>query len=111
MPAAASGEMLKVVSLSTSRLSDADLDAMLRYLRGDQPPEPVAVPVASGDTEAEAAARGHYLALCAGCHGPDGSPAGCAVATAASDHRSMSSSSVACATTLRVRDRARAGSA
>jgi mono/diheme cytochrome c family protein len=72
IPAAASGEMLKVVSLSTSRLSDTDLDAMLRYLQGDQPPEPVAVPVASGDIEAGTAARRHYLALCAGCHGPDG---------------------------------------
>ena len=68
-PAAASGEMLKVVRLSTSQLSDTDLDAMLRYLRGDEPPEPVALPVASGDN---ATARRHYVALCAGCHGPDG---------------------------------------
>ncbi len=74
-PAAASGEMLTVVRLSTSGLSDDDLDAMLSYLLGDQPPVVVAAPTAKTGPGAEGsneAARDHYLALCAGCHGPDG---------------------------------------
>jgi mono/diheme cytochrome c family protein len=84
-PAAASGEMLTVVKFSTSQLSDADIDAMLSYLLGDQP-SAVAAAVAtaqSGEAAAEngaaattnaagEASRRHYLALCAGCHGADG---------------------------------------
>ena len=71
-PAAASGEMLTVVRLSTSQLSDTDVDAMLSYLRGDQPPETAAAPVAIARTDSDESARGHYLALCAGCHGSEG---------------------------------------
>lgn len=84
-PAAASGEMLTVVRLSTSQLDAADFDAMLSYLLGDQPSaEAAAVATTqSGGTAAESgtatttnaaseASRRHYLALCAGCHGPDG---------------------------------------
>jgi mono/diheme cytochrome c family protein len=84
-PAAASGDMLTVVKLSSSQLSDADIDAMLSYLLGGEPSaEAAAVATAqSGGAAAEndaaatrnaasEAPRRHYLALCAGCHGPDG---------------------------------------
>jgi mono/diheme cytochrome c family protein len=84
-PAAASGDMLTVVKFSTSQLSDADIDAMISYLLGDQPSAVAAAdataPSGEAATENGAAAttnaaseapRRHYLALCAGCHGPDG---------------------------------------
>lgn len=68
--AVASDEMLTVVNLSTSKLTPQDLDAVIQYLLGDQPPAPQAVPaVASID---DSPARQTYLTLCSGCHGPDG---------------------------------------
>jgi len=69
-PAVASDEMLKVVSLSTSRLNAADLDAMTIYLLGDAPPAPGTLADASGGPDG--AAQRHYFNLCAGCHGRDG---------------------------------------
>jgi mono/diheme cytochrome c family protein len=71
-PAAASGEMLTVVRLSTSQLSKPDLEAMQSYLLGDQPPTIAAAAGAAPATGDDDPARRHYLALCAGCHGPDG---------------------------------------
>jgi mono/diheme cytochrome c family protein len=85
-PAAASGEMLTVVQLSTSELNEADLVAMTTYLLGDEAASAEAAALADAErdgawlergvaavTTAESEApRRHYLALCAGCHGPDG---------------------------------------
>ncbi|UTA55486.1 cytochrome c [Lysobacter soli] len=68
--AVASDEMLMVVGLSTSRLSDQDLAAMTTYLLGDTPPAPktIAMNAAIG----EGPAQRSYFNLCAGCHGKDG---------------------------------------
>lgn len=71
--AVASDEMLKVVNLSTSRLSEGDVGAIAIYLLGDQPAAPAALAAtnaAAGDDGAPAQSR--YFALCAGCHGRDG---------------------------------------
>ena len=68
--AVASGEMLHVVNLSTSRLNAGDLDAMTTYLLGDAPPAPA--PPASVVASADAVGPRHYFDLCAGCHGRDG---------------------------------------
>jgi mono/diheme cytochrome c family protein len=70
--AVASDEMLPVVKLSTSRLSDGDLQAMVAYLLGDQPPAPRTVRIARSDSTAGDPGRTHYLNLCSGCHGRDG---------------------------------------
>lgn len=72
--AVASDEMLKVVNLSTSRLSEADVGAIATYLLGDRPPAPAAL-AASASAAADgdgAPAQSRYFALCAGCHGRDG---------------------------------------
>lgn len=71
-PAAASGEMLTVARLSTSKLESADLSAMVVYLLGDgdpRAPRERATVVQGTDDEP---GRSDYLALCAGCHGADG---------------------------------------
>jgi mono/diheme cytochrome c family protein len=68
--AVASDEMLKVVSLSTSRLHASDLTAMATYLLGDAPP--AARTAATLATDAPEQGRRHYLDLCSGCHGRDG---------------------------------------
>ncbi len=68
--AVASNEMLKVVDLSTSRLSAGDLDAMTIYLLGDAPPAPGTLASAAGGPDGRA--QRHYFNLCAGCHGRDG---------------------------------------
>ncbi|QSX75003.1 cytochrome c [Lysobacter arenosi] len=67
--AVASDEMLRVVSLSTSRLRRDDIHAITVYLLGDAP-----LPPKSVTTAATAAGPGqrHYLDLCSGCHGRDG---------------------------------------
>ncbi len=70
--AAASDEMLTVVRLSTSRLRDEDLDAMVTYLLGDAPPAAQPLPKAAADSAALEPGHRHYLALCAGCHGRGG---------------------------------------
>lgn len=69
--AVASDEMLKVVNLSTSRLDGKDLDAIATYLTGDSPRSATAL---AHPTTAVAAspAQDRYFALCAGCHGRDG---------------------------------------
>lgn len=67
--AVASGEMLAVVGLSTSRLVDGDIEAMSVYLLGDTPAAPIVPPAPAAQ---ESAANRHYLDLCAGCHGTDG---------------------------------------
>lgn len=68
--AVASDEMLTVVNLSTSRLSESDLKAMTTYLLGDRPPAPAAHAIAT--TTDDAPSRRVYFNLCAGCHGRDG---------------------------------------
>lgn len=67
--AVASDEMLRVVSLSTSRLSRADVHAITVYLLGDSPLQ--AKPVTPVAAVAGPGQR-HYLDLCSGCHGRDG---------------------------------------
>lgn len=67
--AVASDEMLRVVRLSTSRLSPADLHAMTTYLLGDAPPAPAAL---AAGTDAPGPGARHYLDLCSGCHGRNG---------------------------------------
>lgn len=66
------GEMHPVVSLSTQYLTDADLQALVRFLTGDQPlvPQPIKEDVAAADKLV--AGRQTYLNVCAGCHGRDG---------------------------------------
>ncbi|MDR7133735.1 mono/diheme cytochrome c family protein [Lysobacter niastensis] len=68
--AVASDEMLKVVSLSTSRLSAPDVADMTTYLLGDKPLMAQAH-TASG-AQGPDPGRRHYLDLCSGCHGRDG---------------------------------------
>ena len=73
--AVASDEMLKVVGLSTSRLSEADLTAMSTYLMGDAPPAARRVSTLASNTPEQGRpelGRRHYLDLCSGCHGRDG---------------------------------------
>jgi len=67
--AVASDEMLRVVTLSTSRLRREDVRAIAVYLLGDAP-----LPAKVTATAATAAGPGqkHYLDLCSGCHGRDG---------------------------------------
>ncbi|MGH8080216.1 MAG: c-type cytochrome, partial [Lysobacter sp.] len=86
--AVASDEMLKVVNLSTSRLSSDDLDALVTYLTGEtataidaatpQPatrdtrsPSGAVLIAAAPATRDGSPAHDRYLALCAGCHGRD----------------------------------------
>ena len=69
-PAVASGEMLTVVNLSTSRLDANDRAAMITYLLGDTPPAAQPAAVANAGTAPDAG-RSRYLGLCAGCHGLD----------------------------------------
>jgi len=68
--AVASGEMLNVVDLSTSRLNAGDLDAMTIYLLGDAPPAPGTLASAAGGPNIPG--QRHYFNLCSGCHGRDG---------------------------------------
>lgn len=68
--AVASDEMLAVVNLSTSRLVDADLEAMTAYLLGDAPPAPATPPAVPSASESPGCRE--YLNLCAGCHGSGG---------------------------------------
>jgi len=68
--AVASDEMLTVVGLSTSRLSNEDLDAMTTYLLGDRAPAPKTIAVNANIGEGPA--QRSYFNLCAGCHGNDG---------------------------------------
>jgi mono/diheme cytochrome c family protein len=70
--AVASDEMLPVITLSTSQLDEADLEAMTAYLLGDQPPAPHSVRIARSESAASEPGRRHYLDLCSGCHGRDG---------------------------------------
>lgn len=71
--AVASDEMLPVVNLSTSRLREADRQAIVAYLLGDKPLSVRALspPAANADLVPLPEQR-HYLNLCAGCHGRDG---------------------------------------
>jgi mono/diheme cytochrome c family protein len=63
-------DMHPVIMLSTRHLTAADRDAMITFLLGDNPTPPVALAPAA--SEASAAGRASYLALCAGCHGLEG---------------------------------------
>ena len=70
-----SSDMHQVIMLSTRNLTAEDLDAVAIYLLGDKPPPPAPLP-ATDATESVAASevgRMSYVALCAGCHGLDGS--------------------------------------
>lgn len=66
------GNMYPVIVLSTQHLKGADLKAVATYLLGDHPPVPAPLPGAAADTEG-GAGRAAYVAVCAGCHGLDGS--------------------------------------
>ena len=61
-------DMHPVVMLSTRHLTPTDLHAAVTFLLGDTPP---AVMGLAGRVAPDAERTG-YLALCAGCHGPDG---------------------------------------
>lgn len=61
-------DMHPVVMLSTRHLIPTDLHAAVTFLLGDTPPA-VSALVGRAAPDAE---RISYLALCAGCHGPDG---------------------------------------
>jgi mono/diheme cytochrome c family protein len=66
------GDMYDVVHLSTSHLSDADLNALTVYLLGDRPPAPRTYAKAN-DTQGKLdGGRQVYLNVCAGCHAADG---------------------------------------
>ena len=69
---AASGPMAEVVMNSTSKLTDADLNAIAVYLK-DQPAP--ATTEAAGDPDAGMMKSGAaiYAVQCAACHGADGS--------------------------------------
>jgi mono/diheme cytochrome c family protein len=72
--ASAFGDMHLVVALSTRNLSVEDLDAIATYLLGDDPPiQPPAIDPAQARAAATGAGRLSYVALCAGCHGLEGS--------------------------------------
>lgn len=69
------GEMYEAFHHSTQYLTEADNKAMVKYLTGDLPLEPVPLPkadVADAGNTALAEGRSHYLALCAGCHAANG---------------------------------------
>jgi mono/diheme cytochrome c family protein len=61
-------DMHPVVMLSTRHLTVEDLHAAVTFLLGDKPP----IATTSLNRAASAAGQIGYLALCAGCHGPDG---------------------------------------
>lgn len=67
-------EMYDVVHNSTQHLTPPDNQALVRYLTGDTPLTPVALPVRTADTADKVVAAGRplYLALCAGCHSANG---------------------------------------
>lgn len=65
-------EMYTVVHLSTQHLNDVDLNAMVTFLLGDQPPAPQALMAVSADATTMQAGRRSYVSVCAGCHGYDG---------------------------------------
>jgi mono/diheme cytochrome c family protein len=78
-------DMHPVIMLSTRHLTTGDLDAAVTFLLGDAPPHPAPAPndgapidstpidstVAMADPDGPG--RTSYVALCAGCHGLDGS--------------------------------------
>lgn len=67
------GEMFEVVHLSTKHLVPNDMEALTTYLMGDKPRPAQPLKVAgAADAEIDAGRRS-YVALCAGCHGLDGS--------------------------------------
>ncbi len=71
------GEMHDVVHYSTQHLTEADNKALVRYLTGDAPLSPAALPgqsagPAPGTEKVIAVGRPLYLALCAGCHSANG---------------------------------------
>jgi mono/diheme cytochrome c family protein len=68
--AAAAGLMSEVVSLSTSKMTDADVKAMALYLKDVSGPASEAA--ASPDKNVMAAGKAIYQDLCSSCHTPDG---------------------------------------
>ncbi len=71
-PGSAYGEMFPVIHLSTQHMPDADLAAMTSYLLGEPAAAAQPVRAVAADPAALEPGRGHYLALCAGCHGREG---------------------------------------
>jgi mono/diheme cytochrome c family protein len=63
-------DMHPAIMLSSRHLAADDLEAMVTFLLGDNPPPPVAV--TAGNVGANDTGRTTYVALCAGCHGLDG---------------------------------------
>jgi mono/diheme cytochrome c family protein len=70
--AAASGPMAEVISKSTSRMSDADLQAIAEYLKTrDGDPHDVGHPLVMDDTTSRIG-ESIYVDACAPCHAPTG---------------------------------------
>lgn len=70
--AAASGPMGEEVADSSSRMTDADLEAIALYLKDQPGVTPATKPLGSGDPEMVAGGA-IYRDLCSACHAPDGS--------------------------------------
>jgi mono/diheme cytochrome c family protein len=66
------GEMFEVVHLSTQYMVPDDVTAMTTYLMGDKPLAPQALKVVNAAGADIDAGRRTYVAVCAGCHGPEG---------------------------------------
>jgi mono/diheme cytochrome c family protein len=68
-------DMHPVIMLSTQNLTTEDLNSIVIYLLGDNPPPaaplPAVAPTGPGGADLSAG-RNSYLALCAGCHGLEG---------------------------------------
>jgi mono/diheme cytochrome c family protein len=68
-------DMHPVIMLSTQNLTTEDLNSIVIYLLGDNPPPAAPLPAIAPTEPASAAisaGRISYLALCAGCHGLEG---------------------------------------
>ncbi|MCI2809473.1 c-type cytochrome [Eoetvoesiella caeni] len=66
------GEMFDAFHHSTQYLTESDNKAMVRYLTGDKPAEPVPFTPSAAIGQDQSTGRRHYLALCAGCHAANG---------------------------------------
>jgi mono/diheme cytochrome c family protein len=67
------GDMHPVIMLSTRHLTAEDLAAAVTYLLGDRPPQAEVLAAAGAVAATAGPGRRMYVALCASCHGLDGS--------------------------------------